>query len=216
MVTDKKLIASDWSEISVGEWQDIEEIIKSDEDTVSKNVRLVGYMYDIPDEEAYELPINEFSKYLDSISFLSKEPNVPSPAPMYEINGKKYVVALDKKKITTAQYIDFKSLDNSKIRENIHIMLSVILIPEGHKYNDGYNMEEVQRDIQQYFRITHALSLVRFFFRQYIQLTISSLQSLTRILRKEKRKTKDREQRNKIEIQIQKTKELEHMFGSLV
>lgn len=211
----KKPIAKDWNEMTLGLWQEEQEILRDkDTDTVDKNVRLVALMYGISEDEAYNTELNEFSQMLDGIGWLAQLPNVPGVAPAYNLNGHPYIVTLNPSKVTTAQYIDFKSF-NPDDPSQIHLILSTVMIPSGHSYNDGYEIEDVQKDILEYLRVPHALAIVRFFFQYYKRLTLSSLQSLKKALRKEARRTKDREKRNQIQIQIKKTEELEHILGSL-
>lgn len=210
-----KLIAKNWNEMPLGLWQKEQEIIRDQEtDTVDKNVRLVALMYDMTEEEAYNTELNEFSQMLDGIGWLSQLPTVPQVSPAYNLNGNVYVVTLNPQKVTTAQYIDFKSFDPNDVSK-IHLILSTVMIPSGHAYNDGYEIETVQQDILDYLRVPHALSIVRFFFQYYKALTMNSLHSLTQSLKKEARRTKDREKRNQIMQQIKKTEDLERMFGSL-
>lgn len=212
----KKPIAKDWNEMPLRLWQEEQEILRDKEtDAVDKNVRLVALLYDISEEEAYNTELNEFSAMLDGIGWLGKNPDVPGVAPAYNLNGSTYIVSLNPQKITTAQYIDYKSF-NPDDPDNIHLILSTVMVPSGHTYNDGgYELEDVQNDILDYLRVPHALAIVRFFFQYYKRLTINSLHSLTKTLRKEARRTKDREKRNQIQIQIQKTEELERILGSL-
>ena len=56
------------------------------------------------------------------------------------------MVRADIPSITTAQYVDYQ---NYMKEEHIDLqkVISVFLIPEGHNYNDGYNMKEVIADI---------------------------------------------------------------------
>ena len=211
----QKPIANNWNEMPLKLWQDEQEILKDQEtDTVDKNVRLVALMYGLSEEEAYNTELNTFSEMLDGIGWLSQLPNVPKVAPAYNLNGNVYDVTLNPQKVTTAQYIDFKSF-NLDDASKIHLILSTVMIPKGHKYNDGYDIESVQQDILDYLRVPHALAIVRFFFQYYKALTLNSLLSLTQSLKKEARRTKDREKRNQIQIQIKKTEELARMFGSL-
>ena len=211
-----KAIANGWDEVSIDLWEEIQDILRDEEtDAIDKNVKLVGLLYDIPDEDAYDKPLQEFSEMLDGIGWLGKEPKVPAPAPAYLINGTKYIVNLNPQKILTAQYIDYQSADKD-MNHNLPGILACIMVPEGHTYNDGgYDMEKVKKDIRDCFRVVHALSITRFFFQQYITLTQRSLQSLTRILRKEMKKEKNPEKKSKIQEQIEKTQELARMFGSL-
>lgn len=210
-----KAIANSWEEMTIERWQDIQEILSEEgTDAVDKNVKLVGYMYDIPDEDAYNLPLDDFSKALDGIGWLGSEPVIPEPSDTYLINNKKYTVCLNQREITTAQYIDFRAF-NTDVPKNIHLILSILMVPEGHRYNDGYDIEQVQRDIQQYMRITHALSLVRFFFQLYVALTTNSLRSLMKTLRRKMKRTRDKEKLEDLEKKLRATEELERMFGSL-
>lgn len=210
-----KLIANGWNEMPLGLWIKEQEILRDQEtDAIDKNVRLVALMYDMTEAEAYNTELNEFSKMLDSIGWLAKEPQVPQVSPQYNINGKVYNVCLNPNKITTAQYIDFKAF-NIDDPNNIPMALSVIMIPDGHNYNEGYELEDVKNDIMDYLRVPHALSIVRFFFQYYKALTQNSLRSLIQILKKEARRTKDREKRNQIKMQIEKTEALIRTFGSL-
>ena len=210
-----KPIAKNWNEMPLGLWQKEQEIIREKEtDMVDKNVRLVALMYDMSEEEAYNTELNRFSDMLDGIGWLSQLPSVPQVSPAYNLNGTVYTVTLNPQKVTTAQYIDFKSFDVNDVSK-IHLILSTVMIPSGHNYNDGYEIESVQQDILDYLRVPHALAIVRFFFQYYKALTMNSLHSLTQSLKKEARRTKDREKRNQIMQQIKKTQDLERMFGSL-
>lgn len=211
----KKPIYKGWNDMPLSVWQKEQGILKDkDTDTVDKNVQLVALMYGISEDEAYNTELNEFSQMLDNISWLSNIPSVPSVAPAYNLNGTTYIVTLNPNKVTTAQYIDFKSFDAND-PSTVHLILSTVMVPSGHSYNDGYEIETVQQDILDYLRVPHALSIVRFFFQYYKGLILSSLQSLTKNLKKEARRTKDMEKRNKLQIQIAKTEELIRTFGSL-
>ena len=211
----RKPIANNWDEMTFDIWLEEQEILMDQEtDAVDKNVRLVALMYDMSEEDAYNEELNSFSNLLDGIGWLGKNPDIPEVAPAYNINGRTYIVNLNPQKVTTAQYIDFKGIDINQ-PSNIPDALSVIMVPSGHTYNDGYDMEQVKKDIYECLRIPHALAITRFFFQQYKRLTLNSLQSLSQMLKKEARRTKDREKRNKIKIQIEKTEEMIRMFGSL-
>lgn len=56
------------------------------------------------------------------------------------------VPMLDFTQITVAQMMDFSVLSTDPI-ENIEKLLAIFLIPKGKKYNDGYDLMEVQKAI---------------------------------------------------------------------
>ena len=108
-----------------------------------------------------EIPVSELYKY--SIDFLNKEcPRHPIKS-HYTINGVKYDSNFDITKITTAQFVDFRNYaaNGAKIED----VLSVCLIPEGHSYNDGYDITKLKADCLQ-MPITNAQSIGFFFQKQ--------------------------------------------------
>ena len=95
-------------------------------------------------DKVTELPIKDFNEQVKQLDFLKEEvPNVVPPQKL-EINGRKYYMDCLLGNISTAQYIDFTNHSNTG---EVDKMLSVFVIPEGHKYNDGYDMLQVMGDI---------------------------------------------------------------------
>ena len=62
----------------------------------------------------------------------------------------------------TGQYIDFQTyapdLDKCLVE-----FLSVILVPKGHRYNEGYDILEVQKAIREEMSVSDGVSLAGFF-----------------------------------------------------
>lgn len=133
-----------WGEISVGSFMEIERICdNSPEDT--KDLELQRLIY---------------GEERGDISFLSYMPEVPMWKDHYTINGVRYNLKGDISSMTTSQYIDF--IRSKTMTE----YLSVILIPDKHSYNDGYDIEEVKRNILD-MRFLDAKAIVNFLSRQF-------------------------------------------------
>lgn len=155
------------NDLTVKQVMDIKNITTEDE--MEKALELVSIIYKC---NADELPIAEFQKKLKEID-LNKPVDKPRVKKSYVINGTKY--KLDKSlNISTAQYVDYtaymKTGDLSKI-------LSVFLIPEGHSYNNGYDMLKVIKDME---TVSYPIaSSIGFFFlrlfRIYIKLFLPFL-----------------------------------------
>ena len=77
----------------------------------------------------------------------------------YELDGTKYRVYT--KEMTTAQYIDFKQMVDT-YAENLPRFLTIFIIPDGHKYGDGYDLEKAAQDIGK-MPITDARAVADFF-----------------------------------------------------
>ena len=93
----------------------------------------------------------------------AKEPKIKT------IGDYEVVVDYHLSKFTVAQYIDFMAEINST-EPDIAGLCATILIPKGHKYNDGYNLEEFIERIEQEVNIYDAESLVFFYLIKSLRL----------------------------------------------
>lgn len=177
-----------WKDISIKKVKEINEAIANtpDDETVWA---LIGICYSMTPEEVDNLPLRKAEEYARGISFLNTEPAPAVAKKSYVLNGRKYNATLDFTKVTTAQYIDFQGAwpDSQEHPERI---LSIILIPDGHRYNDGYDTTEVQQDIENYLSCTDSMGLTLFFCR-LLRLSIrSASRKMKRMLRSAKKEGK--------------------------
>ena len=83
------------------------------------------------------------------------------------VNGNQYEVDALVGHFSTAQYIDFTNyMKDTSNYSYVKKCLSVFFIPKGHKYNDGYDMEAVIKDMGS-LPIDIAMSECFFFSRQF-------------------------------------------------
>ena len=97
----------------------------------------------------------------------------------------------DFRHIITAQYIDYLSFVKDAER-NVPQILSCFLVPKGCKYNEGYDIVEVQQAIRDCMSVADALALAAFFLRRYVDSIKVSLTFSRRLLRRLKGKEKER------------------------
>lgn len=143
----KKLtIKTSWDAVTLAEFEQIDQILHADIPADYKAVNLLSVLSGVEVGFFENLPLNQFirlTSYLDFISTPLPEVKVQDS---YVINGRKYIVSADIPSITTAQYVDYQ---NYMKEEHVDLpkVISVFMIPEGHSYNDGYNIKEVYADI---------------------------------------------------------------------
>ena len=94
-------------------------------------------------------PLTKYHKlvekfYADYYSDFSKAE--PAIKDKYTAGDMVLIPMLDFTQITVAQMMDFSVLSTDPI-ENIEKLLAIFLIPKGKKYNDGYDLMEVQKAI---------------------------------------------------------------------
>lgn len=109
-----------------------------------ENERVYAIMEAVFGEDVLDLPLKDFNEKCKELQFLQKE--IPNDLHVKDIkvNGREYYFDGLLGKITTAQYIDFQNYQKNNDEQKI---FSVFIIPKGHKYNDGYDMEQVFNDI---------------------------------------------------------------------
>ena len=188
---DKKL---NWYDVTLAQFKELQTILEI-EDELEKVVAMAELVLG---NDVTDLPLQEFNEQLRRLEFLKTEIPTSVPPKHIELKEKKYDVTSLLGNITTAQYIDFMNYvkDNDTAK-----MLSVFVVPEGHKYNDGYDMQEVIKDMEN-IPIPVANSITSFFTAQFAKF-IEIFQSSS-IKKVKKDKTLSKEDKERI-IQLIKT-----------
>ena len=113
-------------------------------------------------------PLTKYHKLLERFyadyftDFSHAEPKIKDK---YTAGDMVLVPMLDFTQITVAQMMDFSVLSVDPI-ENIEKLLAIFLIPKGKKYNDGYDLLEVQKAILK-MSFNELSPLLAFFLRWF-------------------------------------------------
>ena len=113
-------------------------------------------------------PLTKYHKlvekfYADYYSDFSKAE--PAIKDKYTAGDMVLIPMLDFTQITVAQMMDFSVLSTDPI-ENIEKLLAIFLIPKGKKYNDGYDLMQVQKAILK-MDFNEVSPLLAFFLRWF-------------------------------------------------
>lgn len=203
-----------WDSISIEMYYEIMDILNEEgDDDLTKNVRLVSVILDKDEQDIWDMELSEVGRYVSKLGFLEKF-DIPShPNMKVNLPGFDLEVMKDVTKINVAQYLDYQNFVRLPLRESIDKILSIFLIPKGHKYNEGYDIIELQAAIRQYMSFRIAEGLLGFFLKQYGRSLIRSLASYRRSIRK----TKDphmKEEMERIQTELKKRlDDLIHLTG---
>jgi len=198
------MILKDWNDVTLGIWMRMNEITQRENEIE----RLVGYVAlanELTEEEVLALPLDKFKEYMKGLAWMNTPPEIEQPKKEYVINGHTYVLTMNFHQLTTAQYIDFQSYSKS---EDYSEMLSVFLIPKGHKYGDDYDVFEVQQDMKQ-MPVQEVLGLMGFFIVLYRSWSAALWKYSSRMLKKAAKREKSEE----LMETVKKMEELADMFG---
>ena len=148
-----------WYNVNLNQFILLQDVFKIEDDTE----KMISVAEIILGNDVTNLPLKEFNEQMKRLEFLKEEIPTSVPPKKIEVNGRKYFLDCLLGSITTAQYVDYTNQSNTG---DLSKMLSVFVIPEGHKYNDGYDMLEVINDIGM-LPIPIVNSIAFFFGRQF-------------------------------------------------
>lgn len=180
-------LKNSWSSITYSEFEELTQILAADIPEDYKVVNLLSILSGLTTAEIESLPIRKIQSLLPYLDFLKTPPQETKHKDVYEVNGRKYILQAYIPAITTAQYLDYSNY--MKEDKDIIKLASCFLVPEGHEYNDGYNIEQVWLDINDmYFMDVKAIAF--FLLNQYAALQLISIDSLKTSMKKMKIKKK--------------------------
>lgn len=168
-------IIDSWDKMPVGFLKDIHRI--TSDNTLSeddKSLQAAAILAHISYDTLLNLPLDEAQELVARTAFLYEKPKNKKIRKTYNLNGRTYVPLMSMEDMTTAQFIDFNSLIND-LDERLPEILSIFLIPKGHKYNDGYDKNMVIKDITERLMVTEALGMASFFINGYKKYAMRTL-----------------------------------------
>ena len=137
--------------ITIEKHKQIQRLLKENnvEDMQEIQAELLAIYADTDIDTIMSYPLTKYHKlverfYNDYFTDFSKAE--PAIKDKYTAGDMVLVPMLDFTQITVAQMMDFSVLSTDPI-ENIEKLLAIFLIPKGKKYNDGYDLMEVQKAI---------------------------------------------------------------------
>lgn len=159
-----------WNDLTVGDLmriRSIDSLQLATED--EKNLHVASIVGEIDYNELLNLPLSDVRQYMDNCEFLFTKPKPNKARKYYEINGRKYKLMKNELEMLTSQYIDFQAIYRDGFDKRPGELLSIMLVPEGHIYNDGYDKEEVINDMYD-MHVEDALGIVDFFMMRFVRL----------------------------------------------
>lgn len=171
-----------YKQLPVGLYLDICEASQdASMDELAKQVRILALLSGTTDDEILNMPIADYQRAVVASDFLQREYQPASRcASSYKVGGYDLRPFADWTKMTAAQFIDYQTYAGKGTEPHIVEIVSVVLVPAGKKYGDGYDVADVQRAIRDNLSVADVLDIVAFFFSQYAAFLKDSLTYLKR------------------------------------
>jgi len=157
-------IIDNYNRLTLGQYMEIQEISRNESlEDIDKQVQILSILTGVAEEEILHLPIQEYKELVVKSGFLNPgNINYHPVAKKYILGKFELIPCRDFRKIETCQYIDFQTYAPDLDKYLVEF-LSVILVPKGHRYNDGYDILEVQKAIRGEMSVSDGVSLAGFF-----------------------------------------------------
>lgn len=184
------------------------EIIKIDgmEDAVQRQVAILSLLSGLSEDEVLHLPLAEYSDMAKRSQFLSRPDEIGSRGikPSYTLGGFTCIPVKDCRKMEAGQYIDFQAFIAEPDTHMAEI-LSVLLVPAGKRYNEGYDIVELQDAIRKEMTVPDGVALLAFF----LTWSERSMPDMLNYSEEAAKRIRDKETRRAM---LRKAKRLRHLF----
>ena len=132
---------------------------------LEKNIEILAIYADTTVDSILKLRPDEVEEYFAEMSnsISSYKPSNSKRPKKIKINDQVYTINYNIGKLNMAQYIDFQQIIVKKnYLENLPALLSIFIIPKGHKYNDDYDIIELRNILENNITLDEALSIIFF------------------------------------------------------
>lgn len=149
-----------WKDFSIKDFYILNDIYREDIDEEDKVIKIISLLSDTHEEIIRCLPMQIFNQLLNDTSFIHQPMPEVKVDKRFKWNDTKYDIYISPNKFAVAQYLDLTAY--LKHDAKFHEIISSILVPKGHKYGEGYDVQELQEKILNEMDIATAKSIVNF------------------------------------------------------
>ena len=192
-------IIDNYKSLPLGKYLDICQVCKDTSlEELDRQVKILSILSDMSEDEILHLPIPKYKEMVAKSKFLEDvDKNEHKAARLYIVGDWQLVPTMDYRKMETAQYVDFQTFA-PMVETHMAELLSCLLIPIGCRYNEGYDLLEVQQALKDKLSVTNALSLLAFFLTRFKGLMKDSLNSC----KQEIQRMTDKQKRTEMEEKV--------------
>lgn len=152
-----------------------------------KQLELLSALTGLSVDAIWDEPLEDLQAQNAAASFVLVHPVPHQVRDTYTLGGVQYRATLRQGKITAGQFIDWNEIAAQKDGGGRWAqLLSVILVPEGKTYGNGYDIEEVQEAIRNELCVLDAIALRAFFLTLCAASVTDTLPSLEKMMKEMK------------------------------
>lgn len=174
-------IIDNMHDLPIGKYMEIQGIAKSEREEFDKSTAVLSVLTGWSEADIEQFTLEEYSALASGCGWLYEEIQPVEVRKEYRI-GDYILRPTNATTATTAQLVAIQTYAKD-IDGNMLDILALLLVPRGHKYGDGYDVEKVRNHIARYLGTDDAFSLIGFFLKQCEAYIPSLANSLERTIR---------------------------------
>ena len=156
-----------WEHITLNQFKAIKAVFDAKpENETDMLVTIASILAGKSEEEILNAPLAEIQPLFVQVQHLNTPPKRSRLKRNYKV-GKWALRVTDATSMNVAQWIDFQNY-TSDMFKNMAEILSVVLVPKDKTYNEGYDMEELKKELGQML-ICDALAVCFFFQKRWLK-----------------------------------------------
>lgn len=225
-------IKSSWDDVTVGEYQRLLQLTSMEwDEPIDMQCHRLAILSNQDFEFFQTITFEDFIRCLNAIEFSNHVPEPSALKHKYHIGGETYKIGESVSRLRecpisalkSIHYIDLvrelnKEADVYERLQDLHNMLSIMLIPDGQEYgNEGYSISENAKLLQEHMTIRDALAVSAFFLILWEGLTTGLKRSLEREVKKlTKKGIIDKKEAERMLMTCRTVMKLSHQAPSLI
>ena len=198
---EREKVKTSWKDVTIKEYNEILEITKRERDSeLEKQIAVAAILYGKTEQEMYDLDVASLKKVLSDIAWVN-EPfkfNLRWKHTKMNINGKRCKVFQSIEELPVSAYLDFQNYWEDR-DNNIGNVLACFIVPEGKKYNEGYDVRDFAEELERTLSIEDWNAIAFFLLKNWLVSVRASIYysawTIQKMIWKEKDKNRKRELR---------------------
>ena len=162
---------NDWKQVTLDKYKQITAICDGVPDDYEATVKLVAILNDDTPENVWNYPMRKMNELTNQLTFLREFPELKARKyKQLNIGGWRLAADTKLKDFTVAQYLDFQSVWQAE-EKDLARLIAIFYLPEGKKYNDGYDVAQLISEIEQNIDVVTANEIAFFLCRRWLRST---------------------------------------------
>lgn len=203
-----------FDELSIKKYRELIELEKIDD--TEYGLQILSILSDIEIDELLDMPLDDFTKLMGQTKFIYgnvERMDYKKLGKKITISGKEYRLVKNARDLSAGQYIDYKAyIQRENFWKMLPYILTIFLIPEGHKYNNGYDVVELANEFDEHLNLPTALTISDFFLHQSTLSIKSSVTSLKWMMKRMMKREKNQEMKEKIQSCLEQLESLQNLL----